>query len=41
MSKYQRFFDFILEEHSLILTKGEIDDIVNEVEIFNEQLKIK
>lgn len=36
--KYQEFFDFMIQEHDLILTKGQIDDIVFEAQRLVEKI---
>lgn len=34
---YQQFFDFMVQEHNLFLTKGEMDDIIYEAQKFVEK----
>lgn len=36
MKAYQRFFDFMNQEHNLVLTHGEMDDIIHEAQLFEK-----
>jgi hypothetical protein len=36
---FQEFFSFMVETHGLILTNGEMWDILNEIEKLQEKLK--
>jgi hypothetical protein len=38
--KYQEFFNFMNREHNLILTKGEMDEILSEAERLVKKLTI-
>lgn len=37
--KYQRLFNFFYDEHGLILTQSEMDDIIHEAERHKKQFK--
>ena len=39
--KYQDFFDFMFDEHELVLIISEMEEIRTEIEKLNEKLTIK